>query len=303
MRRALDSMSSAVTLIDVRHPGQPVIHVSPAFARLTGYQPAEVIGRSWKLSEGPETDPDTAARLHAAVDSGVEIRVRIRHHRRDGTAYWSETLLVPITATNGGVTHYMSVQKDVTEDVEAMLRAAHMAYHDPLTGLPNRTQLQEHLSLALARAQRKDSAFALIFFDLDDFKQINDRHGHEAGDRLLQDVAQRWQSIARDGDVLARYGGDEFVLLTTDVHRQLARDAAAATARRYVDSLARPFNGPGTSQAPGLPITIGVSAGIARYPDDATTPTALLLAADAAMYVSKRADDDQTCSTDAALAS
>ena len=286
MRRALASMSSGVSLIDVTEPDQPLVYVNAAFERLTSYQAAEVLGRSWKLSEGAETDPQTAARLHAAVERGEELRVPVRHHRRDGTAYWSEMLMAPVYAKDGLVTHYLAVQKDITAKTEAVQRADHMAYHDPLTGLPNRAQLQEQISLALARAERKGTAVAVLFLDLNLFKQVNDRHGHDVGDGLLEDVARRWRSTARHGDVLARYGGDEFVLLITDIPRESARRTAAAAAARYADALRLPFDARG---APGQVIEIGVSAGTAIYPEDANTPAALLLAADGEMYGSKRA--------------
>lgn len=138
----------------------------------------------------------------------------------------------------------------------------------------------------MARAQRKGTAVAVLFLDLNHFKQVNDKHGHEIGDRLLEDVARRWRSTARHGDVLARYGGDEFVLLVTDVPRESARIAAAAAAARYSDALKLPFDVHG---APGRSVEIGVSAGIALYPEDATTPDELLLAADAQMYAKRAA--------------
>jgi diguanylate cyclase (GGDEF)-like protein/PAS domain S-box-containing protein len=279
-------MSAVVCLIDVRDREQPLVYVSPGFESLTGWRAEEALGRSWKLSQGVETDPETATRLTAAVENGEEIRVDIRHHRRDGTAYWSEMVMMPAPDRRGVVTHYMSGQKDVTKSVEAAQQAAHMAYYDALTGLPNRAQLHEHLSLALARAERNESAFGLVFFDLNLFKEVNDHHGHEAGDRLLEDVAGRWRSVTRDGDVLTRYGGDEFVLLITDVPPSHARSAAAEAAARYTAALALPFDAPGT---PNGTIEIGVSSGIAAYPEDADAPAALLLAADVAMYASKRA--------------
>jgi diguanylate cyclase (GGDEF)-like protein/PAS domain S-box-containing protein len=279
------SMSSSISLIDVCGPDQPLVYVNAAFERLTGYSTAEALGRNWKLQHGVETDREVVAGLAEAIDRGEELRVVLRQYRRDGTAYWSETLMVPAHAENRAVTHYLSVQKDITAKTEEAQRSAHMAYHDTLTGLPNRAQLQEHLSLALARAERKDGAFAVVFLDLNLFKQVNDQHGHEAGDRLLEAVARRWRSVARDGDVLARYGGDEFVLLITDLPHALARDTAEAAAARYADSLTLPFD---TSGTPRRLIEISVSAGIALYPHDATAPAALLLAADAEMYASKR---------------
>jgi diguanylate cyclase (GGDEF)-like protein/PAS domain S-box-containing protein len=284
--RALASMSASICLIDMRDPSQPIVYINAAFERLTGYPAAEVLGRNWRLSEGPETDPKTAGALHDAANSGEELRVPVRHHRRDGAPYWSETLMAPVYDEDGTVTHYMSVQKDITEKTEAAQRASHMAYHDTLTGLPNRAQLQEHLSLALARAKRKGTSVALLFCDLDRFKPVNDRYGHLAGDRLLEDAARRWRSVVRDDEVLARLGGDEFVLLLGDLSSGSARDSAATAAARCADTLKLPFDVHG---APGQVIEIGVSIGIALYPEEATTPAELLLAADAAMYAAKRA--------------
>jgi diguanylate cyclase (GGDEF)-like protein len=125
-----------------------------------------------------------------------------------------------------------------------------------------------------------------VFFDVDLFKQVNDRHGHEAGDRLLAEFARRWRAIGRDGDVLARFGGDEFVLLITDIPRACAHETATAAVSRYADALKHPLD---LHATPGEMTELGVSAGIALYPTDGTTPDALLLAADAEMYVRKRA--------------
>jgi len=286
MRRANAAMSSSVSLIDVRESDQPLVYVNAAFERLTGYSAAEVLGRSWKISQGPETDPETMAWLDDAVRRGRESRVVLRHRRRDGTTYWCETLMAPVHAEDGSVTHYMSVQKDITERTEHLERAAHLAYHDTLTGLPNRARLHEHLSLAVARAERNETALAVVFFDVDLFKQVNDRHGHEAGDRLLAEFARRWRAIGRDGDVLARFGGDEFVLLITDIPRACAHETATAAVSRYADALKHPLD---LHATPGEMTELGVSAGIALYPTDGTTPDALLLAADAEMYVRKRA--------------
>jgi diguanylate cyclase (GGDEF)-like protein/PAS domain S-box-containing protein len=287
MWQANSAMSSGVSLIDVREADQPLVYVNAAFERLTGYSAAEVLGRSWKISQGPDTDPETTAWLDDAVRRGKESRVTLRHRRRDGATYWCEMLMAPVHADDGSVTHYMSVQKDITERTEHLERAAHLAYHDALTGLPNRARLDEHLSLALARAGRNDTALAIVFFDLDLFKQVNDRHGHESGDRLLAELARRWRSVARSGDALTRFGGDEFVLLITDIPRASARETAAAAVSRYADALNHPFELHGT---PGETLELAFSSGIAVYPQDGTTPEALLLAADTKMYARKRGD-------------
>jgi len=149
-----------------------------------------------------------------------------------------------------------------------------------------RAQLHEYLSLAVARAERNETALAAVFFDVDLFKKGNDRHGHEAGDRPLAEFARRWRAIARDGDLLARFGDDEFVLLITDIPRACAHETATTAVSRYADALKHPLD---LHAIPGEMIEFAVSAGIALCLTDGTTPDALLLAADAEMFVRKRA--------------
>ncbi|MGZ4481087.1 MAG: diguanylate cyclase domain-containing protein [Gaiellales bacterium] len=281
LARALSCMSSAISLIDVRDPSGPVVYVNPAFERLTGYDAGQAVGRPWTIGEGPETDPATAARVRHAVGRGQEVRVRIRLHRQDQEAYWSETFLSPVIDGAGAITHYLAVQKDVTAQTEAERRASYLAYHDPLTGLPNRTQIQEQLVVAVARAARQKARVAVLFLDLDGFKGANDRHGHDAGDQLLQEVTRRWLAIARGGDVLARYGGDEFILLMPDADLAQAHVAA----ERYVAAAREPFRVPAR---PGVAISLSVSVGVALYPDDGRSVADLVIAADAAMYQAKR---------------
>jgi diguanylate cyclase (GGDEF)-like protein/PAS domain S-box-containing protein len=283
--RGFHGMSSAISLIDVGDPAQPVVYVNPAFEALTGYAAAEAVGRPWTIVEGPDTDPGTAAELRLAIRGGDEHRVRVRHHRRDGTRYWSETFLSPVRDEAGQVTHYLSVQKDVTAQAEADRRAARLAYYDALTGLPNRWQAEEHLGSALARARRTGNAVAVLFLDLDRFKPANDRHGHDAGDRLLGRMAARWREVGRAGDVLARYGGDEFLLVMADLDRGRARLDAAAAAERYIAVTRRPVELPGTCEEP---IELSVSVGIAVFPEDGEAAGELIVAADAAMYRAKR---------------
>ena len=158
-----------------------------------------------------------------------------------------------------------------------------MAYHDPLTGLPNRAMLEQHLDLVLLRARHDETAAALLFPDLDRFKQVNDTHGHEAGDQLLCETASRLRSAARAGDLVVRLGGDEFVLVLGDVPAAAAGDIASAVAARVHLELRAPF------RLDGVKLQTSTSVGIAIFPADGTDPVSMLNAADSGMYASKRA--------------
>jgi diguanylate cyclase (GGDEF)-like protein len=175
----------------------------------------------------------------------------------------------------------------VTDRRDAEEQIAHLAYHDALTGLPNRALLQEHLDLALARARRQGDAVALLYLDLDDFKLVNDSLGHQAGDTLLSKVAARLLARRRDADLLARHGGDEFLLLLSDLDPQNAEDIARSAATAMLGNLQTPF------VVAGAEFHIGASVGISLYPRDAHDAETLLRHADAAMYQGKSAGRDE----------
>lgn len=166
------------------------------------------------------------------------------------------------------------------EAVRSEARLRDLALRDPLTGLANRTLFLDRLSLALARAARQDGDPALLFFDLDGFKAINDEHGHQSGDRVLKEVADRMQGLLRAGDTISRFGGDEFTILCEDLE---ARDVATEIARRLVATLAVPF------ELEGRRVQLGASLGIVFARDTDRSPESMLRDADAAMYEAKRA--------------
>ena len=181
------------------------------------------------------------------------------------------------TSTLRSVNRQLRWENSERKRVEEEIRQ--LAYTDGLTGLPNRTLLRDRLDQAIARAARQENTFALLFFDIDHFKQVNDTYGHGIGDRLLTQVARRVETLVRKTDTFARFAGDEFVVLLTDI-------AGPEPAERCAGLICTAVNAP--YQCERVTLTVSTSVGIALYPDDGTDPESLFKHADAAMYVAKR---------------
>ena len=187
----------------------------------------------------------------------------------------------------GTITAVLRSGEDVTARREAEAQVAFLAYHDRLTGLPNRALLEEQLTRDITRARRSGAPVALLYFDLDNFKLVNDSFGHTAGDEVLRETALRVSELTRTGDVLARQGGDEFLLLldcgTADAEATDPRAVAQVAGDRIAAALERPF------EVSGAEFHVGASIGVALFPEHADDPESLFQAADAAMYQAKRA--------------
>jgi len=200
----------------------------------------------------------------------------------DGVIRWVWERCVPRPSGDGrtwvdGIVTDITDRHRVEEQLaEAHVRLAHLAYHDHLTGLPNRAQFQEHLDVALERARREGSSVAVLFIDLDGFKQVKDDHGHAAGDAVLRAVGERLSAARRGGDVVARLGGDEFLMLVSLAGTD--REALEALFDRVREQLHRPVD------VEGVRMEVAGSVGAAIFPDDAETGDELIRAADLAMY-------------------
>lgn len=189
---------------------------------------------------------------------------------------------MPVHDEGGRLTHWIGTQQDVTGRVRLEQQAAYLAHHDPLTGLANRRRLVEYLPAEIGRAGRSGTSLALLYLDLDRFKDINDAHGHPAGDELLIQVAARLRRHRRVGDLLVRQGGDEFLLVLSGLPHdpELADAAAHLVAGKLHDELRQPF-----SLAPAAPpVQLGTSIGISHCPHDAQDAAKMLEHADRALY-------------------
>lgn len=280
----LDAVSGVV-IVDATTEGLPITYVSPGFETLTGYAADEVLGRNCKLLQGPDTDPRSAAALAEAVREGREAYVTLLNYRADGSPFWNAVSIAPERDADGDVVRYLGVQRDVTAQMRADARIHRLAYFDTVTGLANRAALHDELRSALHRARVHDRELAVLFVDLDDFKRVNDRHGHHVGDALLRAVADRLRSVVRPSDLLARAGGDEFALLVKDVPRD-ATAVGLELAGRVVAALREPL------PLDGHPLEVRASVGVSTYPHDASSAEDLLRHADAAMYVAKGGGKD-----------
>jgi diguanylate cyclase len=189
-----------------------------------------------------------------------------------------ETILTPICNSEGVCTHVFAVTRDITERKKLESQLEHMAYHDMLTGLPNRRLLLDRMQQAIAKAKRSNQLLAVLFLDCDKFKEINDTWGHDVGDQFLQVLAKRLTSCVRDVDTVARLGGDEFVLLLTSLE---SATEAAKVAARILDALQQPW------LIAKQRFSITTSIGIALYPQDGTDAKQLLRHADQALYKAK----------------
>jgi diguanylate cyclase (GGDEF)-like protein/PAS domain S-box-containing protein len=209
-----------------------------------------------------------------------------RYIRPDGRVVWVQDRSAMVRDRDGAPLLVQGAMLDITATKERALQMQHMAYHDILTGLPNRAMFQDHLELALARARRHEQAVAVLFVDLDDFKPINDRYGHEIGDQVLQQTARRIQGASRSTDLVARQGGDEFLILLADLDQGTDSDAISAMVLETSDRIARAVAE--QMDLRGVRLSVRASIGSAAFPFEAGDARSLLQHADAEMYARKR---------------
>jgi diguanylate cyclase (GGDEF)-like protein/PAS domain S-box-containing protein len=285
-------LTDMVIIMDARKTvrGWPVItFVNQAFVDITGYARAEMIGKPTTFLHGPATDPAAVAHMGAGFAAGEAFRQELVKYTRAGAEVWIELDIIPIRAPAAVLTHWVSIERNVTARKLAEQNIQRLAYFDGLTGLPNRTLLMDRIDTALAQAGRDGHFGALLFIDLDNFKQINDARGHAVGDALLQTVAQRLASVVGEGDTVARLGGDEFVVLMTAVAAQAQAVArtALALAEKVRGALSLPLDVHGQVYNSGASIGVALLRGAPQSTHD------LLREADTAMYRAKKGGRDR----------
>ncbi|HZO37280.1 MAG TPA: EAL domain-containing protein [Solirubrobacteraceae bacterium] len=272
---------AATTLLALDADGR-VTMLNQAGHKMLGYDDGALLGVDWFETCVPAAERDRvrgAFELRMAHDDELFIEDEGQLLRKDGierTIAWHTSAL----QHDGQNVGLLCSGVDITERRRAEEQVVYLAYHDSLTGLPNRTMLQEHLELALARARRNGSTVSLLYLDLDDFKLVNDGLGHSAGDELLCQVAARIRRHVREPDMLARQGGDEFLVLLADLEDD-GEHRALTAAEHIVDAVREPY------RIGGVEFEISASVGVSLFPADAQDAISLLDHADAAMYAAK----------------
>jgi diguanylate cyclase (GGDEF)-like protein/PAS domain S-box-containing protein len=255
-----------------------ILNVNRAFTEITGYAAEEVLGKKSSFAYSCREDVASSSRMLAKIYVDGCWQGEIWGRRKNGDAFQEWLTVSTATDETGRITHFIHMFSDITEKKREQSRFEYLAYHDSLTGLPNRILFNERLSTAIALAQRHNHPLGLLFLDLDGFKPINDTLGHGVGDMLLQQVAHRLSRCVRESDAVARIGGDEFAILLNELSRD---HSAENVTRKILRHMHLPFT------LSDNKIWIGVSIGIALFPDHGVDGITLLEKADSAMYQAK----------------
>lgn len=256
-----------------------VLWMNEALAGISGYARDEILGNTPRMFSSGRHDSGFWREMWSRITGGQDWRGDVVNRNKSGVLYTVTQSITPLYDDRGGLTHFLAVQQDISEKRRLEDEIHYLAYHDVLTGLPNRTLFQDRLQQEIIHAKRNKSEFAVLFIDLDGFKAVNDTRGHAVGDELLQIVAQRLRSCVREGDTVGRLGGDEFtVLLRGAGHGEGLRRVL----RKIIKSVAQLCElGKSTEK-------VTASIGVSLFPRDATRVKELLIHADKAMYQAKQ---------------
>ena len=278
MRKLSKAVEQTADTVIITDPQGVIEYVNTAFERVTGYGRDEAIGQTPRLLKSDRQKPEFYKKLWRTIRAGAVYNEVFINRRKDGTLYYEEKTITPLKDAEGRITNFVATGKDVTERAQMQEHLQYMVQHDALTDLPNRVLLFGRLKRALVRARRHKRLLAIMFIDLDRFKNVNDSLGHEAGDEMLQQLSVRLRRCFREDDTVARFGGDEFVILLDDVAQE---SDIHKMAQKVIEELLPPF------KIGSREIFMTASIGVSMYPNDGEDTSTLLRNADIAMYRAK----------------
>lgn len=255
-----------------------IVDVNPGFCKITGHVRDEVIGLTPSILRSGRHDDEFYSAMWREISSKGYWQGEILNRRKSGDVYPELLSISRIDDASGIPTHYVAIFTDITEIKDASARLEHLAYHDALTQLPNRLLFSDRLAVAMAQVRRSGGLLGVAYLDLDGFKPVNDIHGHACGDRVLIETSGRLQQAVRGGDTVARFGGDEFVLLLNKLSSQAECENILG---RLLRDLAEPLT------LDGREVRVTASVGVTLFPDDDADADTLLRHADHALYLAK----------------
>lgn len=272
---AVDQSASSVMITNTKNI---IEYVNKRFTEITGYSNEEVIGKTTELFKSSSTSPAEEFQLQDSIKAEKSWHGEIESTRKNGEKYWELVSVSPIRDDSGELTHFVTVSEDLTELKNTQIEIERLAYYDTLTGLENRKLFRERLEQTVEKCKQGKHNIAILYLDLDQFKRINDTLGHDAGDALLKSVAKLLRNTVSPDDFVARFGGDEFAVLLTDIPNTAAADHMA---RKIIEAFSQPFT------IADQEIITTTSIGITVAPADTLDPTTLIKNADLAMYRAK----------------
>lgn len=277
-KRAIEASTHGIAIIDISLDNHPIIYANNAFQRITGFDMEVVLGKSLTCLEGNKTDQAHLKRIDLAIREHREEVVELELLRRDKESIWCEINVAPVKDASLQVRHYICTLNDITQRRDMEQQLVRQATHDALTELPNRVLLLDRVEQAILLATKKNGMMAFLFLDIDKFKMINDTLGHSVGDKLLVAVSNRLLIATNEFDTVARFGGDEFVVLMSDI---AASNQGELMAQELLSILEKPF------KIDTHTLHITASIGISIFPKDGNDYESLMKNADLSMYHAK----------------
>ena len=271
-------MEQTADIIIVTDTDGKIEYVNPSFEKVTGYSYHEAVNNTPRLVASGQHKSEFYRHMWETITAGESYNNIFINRRKDGSLYYEEKTITPIKDQSGTITHYVATGKDISERIQVHERLQHIAHHDALTDLPNRNLFLDRLQHSLNRARWHKRLVAVMFLDLDRFKNINDTLGHNVGDELLLQLSQRLNKTVRDGDTIARFGGDEFAILLDDIDSD---SHISSLAQKLLDTLLTPF------KINKQELFVTASIGVSIFPNDGEDSDTLLRNADVAMYRAK----------------
>jgi diguanylate cyclase (GGDEF)-like protein/PAS domain S-box-containing protein len=278
LRQAAAVVENTAEAVMITNSDNKIVLVNNAFTRITGYAPDEVIGKNPRILKSDRHDLEFYTNMWSTIDKNGSWQNEVWDRRKDGEIFPAWLNITRVNDENGDLANYVSVLSDISSIKQSQAELDFLAYHDPLTNLPNRLLFSDRLKQALRHARREKHNVAVLFVDLDRFKNINDSLGHAVGDKLIQLAAQRIKGVMREEDTVARLGGDEFIIAMGELHNT---QDVVTVAKKLNEEFQSPFI-VGEHE-----LHVSLSIGISLYPQDGEDGETLIKNADAAMYRAK----------------